>query len=68
MSKIPDSIRYSEKKYLAKYDLYVDLFNRFNLKAFDVVPLRNVFLISTDKGRKILKKINYSQEDVNFIY
>jgi CotS family spore coat protein len=68
VSKIPDSVRYSEKKYLAKYDLYVDLFSRFNLKAFDVVPLRNVFLISTDKGRKILKKINYSQEDVNFIY
>lgn len=68
MSKIIDNLRYSEKRYLSKYDLYVDLFKIFNLKVIDLVPLRNVFIIFTDKGKKILKKIDYSLEELNYIY
>lgn len=65
--KIADSIRYSEKKLLSRYDLYIDLFKRFNLKVTDVVPVRNVFIIFTDKGKKILKKVEYSKENLFFI-
>lgn len=59
--------RYRDKKYLSKYDLSVELFNRFNLMVRDVVPVRDVFFISTDKGNKVLKKIEYSIEDLEFI-
>ncbi len=60
--------RYSEKKYLTKYDLCIDLFSRFDLVAYDVVPLRSVYMVSTDKGEKILKKVEYTKEELNFIY
>lgn len=67
MSKIVDGIRYSEKNLLTQYDLYIDLFDRFDLKVNDVVPLRNVFLIFSDKGKKILKKVEYSRDKLEFI-
>lgn len=60
--------RYRDKKYLSKYDLSVELFNKFNLRVNDVVPIRNVFIISTDRGEKVLKKIDYPIEDLEFIH
>lgn len=68
MSEINDNVKYREKKYLSRYDLYVDLFKRFGLKVTDVVPLRNVYLLFTDSGNKILKKVEYSRENLQFIY
>lgn len=59
--------RYRDKKYLSKYDLSVELFDSFNLKVNDVVPIRHVYIITTDKGDKILKRIDYSLEDLEFI-
>jgi CotS family spore coat protein len=67
VSKIPDSIRYSEKRRLVKYDLYIDLFKQFDLKVVDVVPVRDVFIFFTDKEKKILKKVDYSPESLRFI-
>ena len=66
--EINDIVRYREKKYLSRYDLYVDLFKQFGLKVTDLVPLRNVYLLFTDKGQKILKKVEYSKENLQFIY
>lgn len=60
--------RYGEKKYLMEYDLCIELFKSFNLKVNDVVPLRNVYMVSTDKGEKILKKVEYTIEELKFIY
>ena len=68
MSEINDNVRYREKRYLSRYDLYVDLFKRFGLRVTDVVPLRNVYLLVTDKGNKILKKVEYSRENLQFIH
>lgn len=59
--------RYRDKRFLAKYDLSVDLFSRFGLTVKDVVPIRNVYILSTDKGDKVLKKIDCSIEDLQFI-
>ena len=59
--------RYRDKKYLAKYDLSIDLFDRFNLKVNDVFPIRNVYVLSTNKGEKVLKRIDYSLEDLEYI-
>lgn len=59
--------RYLDKRYLTKYDLSVELFESFDLKVSDLVPIRNVFVLSTNKGEKILKRIDYSLENLNFI-
>lgn len=59
--------RYRDKKYLSKYDLSIELFDRFNLKVNDVIPIRHVYIISTNKGDKILKRVDYSLEHLKFI-
>lgn len=60
--------KYRDKRYLSKYDLSIDLFDNFDFKVTDVIPVRNVFILCTDKGDKILKKIEYSIEELHFIY
>ncbi|HBC97602.1 MAG TPA: CotS family spore coat protein [Clostridium sp.] len=60
--------RYGDKKYLAKYDLCMDFFDKFDLKINDIIPVRNVYMISTDKGEKILKKVEYTLDELKFIY
>lgn len=49
------------------YNLDVDLFERFNLKVNDLYPLRNVYILNTDKGEKILKKGEWKISEFNFI-
>ncbi|MCB2293143.1 CotS family spore coat protein [Clostridium algoriphilum] len=60
-------IRYKDKAYLSKYDLDVNLFNEFDLVVYDVIPVRKVFILNTDKGDKVLKKVNYSIKQLEFI-
>lgn len=59
--------KYSYKKMLCSYDLDIKLFDEFNLEVLDIIPLRSVFVLNTDKGKKILKKIDYSIKRFNFI-
>ena len=56
-----------QKNFLASYDLDLELFKLFGLTVFEIVPVRNVFYVSTQKGEKILKKINYSLQELNYI-
>lgn len=60
-------VRYKDKTYLSKYDLDVNLFSKFDLLVYDVIPVRKVFILNTDKGDKVLKKVNYSIEQLEFI-
>ena len=60
-------VRYKDKTYLSKYDLDVNLFSEFDLVVNDVIPVRKVFILNTDKGDKVLKKVNYSIEQLEFI-
>lgn len=53
---------------LVKYDLDIELFNRFDLEVYDIYPLRSIFIVSTSKGDKILKKVDYGKEDLLFIH
>ena len=48
------------KNYLKKYNLSLDLFDQYDIKVKDIYPIRNVYIIDTDKGKKILKKVNYT--------
>lgn len=60
-------IRYPEKNYLIKYDLNTDLFNEIEEEVLDVIPLRKVFILNTKNGRKILKRLEYSKEKIEFV-
>ncbi|WP_373471352.1 CotS family spore coat protein [Carnobacterium alterfunditum] len=60
-------VRYKDKAYLSKYDLDVNLFSEFDLAVYDVIPIRKVFILNTDKGDKVLKKVNYSIDQLQFI-
>lgn len=44
--------RYVERKALCDYDLCEGLFDKLNLTVQDMIPLRKVFLLVTDKGKK----------------
>ncbi len=59
--------RFSYKEWLSKYNLDIKFFDNYNFSVSDVIPLRKVFILVTDKGTKILKKVNYSKEDLEFI-
>lgn len=56
------------REFLCEYDLNVDLFKNFNLKIDDIIPIRKSFIICTDKGNKIFKKIDLPIEEIEFIY
>lgn len=62
-----DQSRYRDKSYLVTYELTTDIFEAFDLRIDDIVPIRSVYMIYTDKGVKVLKKINYGIEDLMFI-
>lgn len=60
-------VRYKDKDYLSKYDLDVNLFSEFDLVVHDVIPVRKVFILNSDKGDKVLKKVSYDAEQLEFI-
>lgn len=60
-------IRYKDKAYLSRYDLDINLFSEFDLVVDDVIPVRKVFILNSDKGNKVLKKISCTEEELEFI-
>lgn len=62
-----NKIKYSEKEYLCDYDLSLNFFEDLGMKVNDIVPLRKVFMIYTDEGNKILKKVNFGVDRINLI-
>lgn len=62
-----NKIRYRDEKYLCRYDLDIKLFESLGLDIFDLRPNRNVFLLDTKQGKKILKMISYDDDRLDFI-
>ncbi|PRR70788.1 CotS family spore coat protein [Clostridium thermopalmarium] len=62
-----ENIRFKDKKALIQYDLNIDIFKNYNFIVEDVIPVRKVFILITNKGNKILKRLNYGIEDLEFI-
>lgn len=58
--------KYMDKKFQASYDLDLKLFNKFGIKVSDIYPVRKVYYISSNKGDKILKKVEYTLEELKF--
>ena len=59
--------RYGEDKYLTSYCLNSRIFDEYDVEVTDIVPLRNVYAIFTNKGAKIFKKLSYGKERFYFI-
>lgn len=62
-----NKFRYIDKRILCSYDLSEEFFNKLGVKVYDIIPLRKVFVLFTDKGKKILKITNSSIDRINFI-
>jgi CotS family spore coat protein len=63
-----ENVRFKDKKALAEYDLNIDLFNFYDFKIIDIIAVRKVYILITDKGNKILKKLNYGIDELEFIH
>lgn len=62
-----NKFKYVDKRILCSYDLSEDFFNLLGIKVYDIIPLRKVFVLFTDKGKRILKRINSSEDRISFI-
>ena len=62
-----NKFRYIDKRILCSYDLSEEFFNKLGVKVYDIIPLRKVFVLFTDKGKKILKITDSSIDRINFI-
>ena len=62
-----NKFRYIDKRILCSYDLSEEFFNKLGIKVYDIIPLRKVFVLFTDNGKKILKITNSSLDRINFI-
>ncbi|WP_252238815.1 CotS family spore coat protein [Clostridium sp. VAP51] len=60
-------IRYAERKSLCDYDLSFEFFNELGININDISPVRNVFIIYTDNGNKILKKVDCNEKKLTLI-
>lgn len=60
-------VKYSDAKYLCRYDLDVEFFEDLGLMINDLWPTRNIFILDCEQGKKILKLINYEEDKLSFI-
>ncbi|MEA4828079.1 MAG: hypothetical protein VB130_15890 [Clostridium sp.] len=63
-----ENVRYKDKKALVQYDLSIDIFKNYNFNLEDIIPVRKVFILITDQGNKILKKVDNDSKELEFIY
>lgn len=59
--------RFSYKEWLSMYDLDIKLFEHYDFTVEDLIPLRKVYILVTDKGNKIIKRVAYGENDLEFI-
>ena len=59
--------RYVDKNILCEYDFKEEFVNLLGVKISDVIPLRKVFVLFTDQGKKVLKITDSSMDRIDFI-
>ncbi|MBQ6820576.1 MAG: CotS family spore coat protein [Clostridium sp.] len=62
-----NKFRYIDNDILCKYDLREEFFNKLSFEVNDIIPLRKVFVLLTNEGKKILKITDSSEDRVRFI-
>ncbi|HOH89352.1 MAG TPA: CotS family spore coat protein [Bacillota bacterium] len=60
--------RQSDREFLSGYNLDVKLFEAMGLKVKQIIPVRSVYRIVTDKGFYCLKRLRFPMEDMDFIF
>ncbi|SHH97598.1 CotS family spore coat protein [Clostridium grantii] len=60
-------VKVKNKSDLIKYDLDINIFKKYDFKVLDIIPVRKIYILETDKGYKVFKRLNYSLENYNFI-
>lgn len=60
--------RQSEREFLGEYNLDVKLFEAMDFKVKQIIPVRSVHRIVTDKGFFCLKRLQFPVEDMDFIF
>ncbi|WP_017413558.1 CotS family spore coat protein [Clostridium tunisiense] len=59
--------KFKDREFLSRYHLDVKLLNNYNFTVNDVIPVRKIYILVTNKGNKILKKLDYAIERLEFI-
>ncbi len=59
--------RYVDKNILCEYDFKEEFINLLGVRINDVIPLRKVFVLFTDQGKKVVKITESSRERIDFI-
>lgn len=62
-----NKFRYIDNDILCKYDLREEFFNKLDFHVEDIIPLRKVFVLLTNEGKKILKLTDSSEQRIEFI-
>ena len=62
-----NKFRYIDREILCQYDLNEEFFKELSLEIEDIIPLRKVFVLLTNEGKKILKLTDSSEERIRFI-
>ncbi|GAA0087106.1 CotS family spore coat protein [Clostridium sp. CTA-7] len=62
-----NKFRYVDKDILCQYDLNEEFLGKLSLEIEDIIPLRKVFVLLTNKGKKILKITDSSEDRIKFI-
>ena len=63
-----DENRQLEREFLSEYNLDANLFEAMGCKVKQIIPVRSVYRIVTDKGFFCLKKLKFPIEDMDFIF
>lgn len=45
-----------------------EISNQFGFRIYELVPMKGVYLLKTDKGNKCLKKVNYGIQKIMYLY
>ena len=59
--------KYIDRDILCKYDFSEEFLKTLDFEIEDIIPLRKVFILLTNKGKKILKLIDTPSNRINFI-
>lgn len=59
--------RFSDREFLSSYDLDISLLENYNINIIDLIPLKKNYIIETNEGKKLLKKLDFEIERLNFI-
>lgn len=62
-----NKFKYVDKDILCQYNLSEEFFGSLGLEIEDITPLRKVFVLLTDNGKKILKITDSEEKRINFI-